>query len=407
MEDMIQASHGETERTKILYGIQWAGTGLPEEMCEITCHLRELIDCGYPYLFMENYLMQMGYGTDCVRRAFRDLTGVSAENVVNINYTFSPGNIPRFNLGWGCSKKAKGEHYFVMPQGDWFMVYHQKGDDATEGPRREDISKHFTLEDAFESVEKLVVKLERWNPPVNEDKRVKVNKEKMYKQAKVFAQADKCFKFHNYLQTIHSSSERRALINQAFETNVINATEREQLLITFADDLAGQVTRDELQKMTDDSTSRPLKEETAERTPQQYFERQKMEHRYTTMYADIVDEIAKHIFDLNSNVKEFDVRVRAFKYNVVEPAGTGTPTPSDEQDVINANAWVAVLLDCVDKRSSAPYNTKLGMMVFEVIGSEISSSDAFKGEDNRQYAATDDGLRDYFSTERAHAPTTV
>ena len=53
----VIASHGGIEVARALQGISYAGLNLPEELLEAEGHIRDLIDAGYGYRYMEGYLM--------------------------------------------------------------------------------------------------------------------------------------------------------------------------------------------------------------------------------------------------------------------------------------------------------------------------------------------------------------
>jgi len=386
----IQGTHGNWEATRALQGIQWAGTNLPEELLEVEKHLREMIDAGYSYRFMEGFLMQCSYGVNVIRRAFETLTGLKVEDAVNYKYIYSPGNIPQINLGWGYAKKGN-DVYFVMPMAHWYMVFCQKEDKV-----RLDVSKHATIMDAIEALGKLVKKVERWDPPVDPQK-TKIDMSQLYKQPQLFMHASNFRNLCERLQTITSSTERILAIDKSYANGSISKPMREALLTTVAEaGLEEEVVKSKLQKMTDEAMAQPI-ETQMPRTPQEGFNRMKTGMGPGNDDAYIINEINQRIGTLNEQLKEFDVTIDSHEMKRTIPNGMPSPS-SDEPDVMNASHWVAMYLRITDKASGA---WKPGLMTFEVIGNDVSTSGVIKGIDDRKYAPDDQGLADYFAKERA------
>lgn len=397
--EQVRASTGDFERTRRLYNIDYAGTNLPEELIQVWQHIDEMMCVGYSYLYMEKHLMSLGFGLNMIRRAFKKLTGIRAEDAVNFDYQFSPGNIPQFTLGWGFAKNGKGT-CFIMPGVNWYSIMLQT-DDLT----RIEIGKFYTLPEAIEEMKKTVKEFQQWNPPVNElkiDKKHKpqMDMSQMYKQPQLFMEASG--KLLNLLRNTASAMERAGLINEAYLSGTIGEESRDSLKRVFADAEAIVETDAALEKLDDveqDAISRPIQEEISEKTPGQFFEKKKMERRYSMLPADVIASVSEYISNANAHLKDFELGVHSFKYSTIQPAGTKQSTPGDEPDIMNAIASVSVLLELMDKKSGAA-NKKLGLMVFSVIQNNIYTTDTIKGEDDWIYAVSDEGLGKYFQAER-------
>lgn len=388
MSEKIQASHGETERTRQMQGIPWAGTNLPEELLEVQQHIRQLIDAGYGYRFMESYLSQHGYGVNIIRHAFKQLTGLRAEDAVNFNWQYSPGNIPGLNLGWGHAKNGKGS-YFIMPIANWYMVFHQESDMI----RREE-SRHLTIQEAYDACKKLVKKLERWDPPVKERKTI-VDVSRLYKQPHLFMNA-RITPLCKQLDATHSLAERKALIRQAYSMGLCDEDTRAALLNVYADDeMVETVIKDEVQREVEDVESRPIADGEY-RTPQEVLDTKKVELAPAVNQGEIMDSIIKYVFEKNAMLHEFDVVIGQTVFKPVTPVGQPTASP-DETDVTNTSAWVAVFLHITDKVSG---HTKYGLVTFQIIDNNIDTKDVIKGLDDKHYGITDEGLSEYFTNER-------
>ena len=399
--EQVVASTGEMERTRMMHGVPFAGTGTPEEMLEVCDHIRELIDAGHSYMFMERYMISMGYGYNLVRKCFKQLTGVSAEQVVNMDYQFSPGTIPQFTLGWGEAKDGDG-YYFIMPGVNWYAIFHQLDD-----MNRVEECQCGTLPEAVEQARKLVKKLQRWDEPIKEQKiKIKeqpMDKSQLYQQPQLFMQAQEMSGLGAKLKTIASVSERKRLIGQAYLDGIINEASRDGLLGIFGDAEAvmeDKAVTEKLNDMEREEMNKPIRDEISEKTPSQFFEKKKLEHRYSVLPADAVDSVSQYLHQVNSRLKDFDIQLHSFKYSTIQPAGAQKSTPMDEPDIMNATASISVLVEVGDNRSPDAYNKKLGLMVFSVIRNSIFTTDTIKGEDDWIYALTDEGLGKYFQVER-------
>ena len=395
----IYGSTGELERTRALQHISYAGTNLPEELIEIHRHLELMIEGGYPYLYMEKHLMSLGYGCNVIRKAFLNLTGITAQDAVNINYQFSPGNIPQFNLAWGIAKKGHG-HYFVMPGVHWYSVFHQQSDMV-----RVEHGQYPTINDALKELGSLVKNVERWNPPVNELDLPKKHKpvidtSALYKTPQLFMQAQQTMEWLSSPDV--APSQRIRLLNQAYLDGKIEQEVHATLQTVLADqeeNVQRDVATDKLKDVEQKQISEPIENELSEKTPAQYFERRKLDQKYTTVPANVVDSVYQYIGQLDARLRDFDVVINSFKYSTLQPAAT-QPIPSEQPDIMTATANVSVLLSISDHKLQVPDNQKLALTVFSVLNAEIKTSDLIKGIDNQLYGLTDEGLAKYFQNER-------
>lgn len=396
----IIASHGEVERTRAMHGIAYAGTNLPEELLEAEGHIRELIDAGYSYRYIESFMMSNLYGYNVIRRAFTKLTGMSPEQAVHICSIYTPGSIPQFNFAWGMAKKGK-EIYFIMSIADKYVILCQKDD-----MNREEHSTHLDLVEAKDALKKLVKKVIQWDPPVKEVKNQMTDVTQLYKQPQIFMQAGEVQEWANRLNNYSSQFERGSMIRQAYQDGLIDGDKRDFLLKKFGDaeaQMEETAVREKLDEIEKEKMDKPIRDEIAEKTPSQFFQKHKMQNRYSMLPADVVDTISRYLYQAGANLRDFGVEIHSLKYATVQPAkkkGKGSPSTTEPSDIMDATASVSVLVEISDNKAAEPYNTKLGLMVFSVIGTELYTSDTIKGEDDWVYALTDEGLGKYFQSER-------
>jgi hypothetical protein len=396
----VISSHGEIERTRQLHGIPYAGLGLPEELLECEGHIRDLIDAGYGYRYMESYLMSNGYGYNVIRRAFTKLAGMTPEQAVNIDAIYSPGSIPQFNYAWGMARKGK-DIYFIMSIADKYVILCQESDMV-----RIEHSSYLEVLEAKEALKKLVKKVMQWDPPVKDVKNQMTDATQLYRQPQLFMKASEIQDWAKTLNNYDSIDERGAMIRQAYDEDRITDIERDFLLSKFADaeaQMEETAVREKLDDIEKEKMDRPIRDEIAEKTPAQYFQKHKMQNRYSMLPADVVDTISRYLYQANANLQDFGVEVHSLKYATVQPAkkkGKGSPVSGEPADIMDATASVSVLVEVTDNKAAEPYNTKLGLMVFSVIGTELYTSDTIKGEDDWVYALSDEGLSKYFQSER-------
>jgi hypothetical protein len=400
---LAEGSTGDMERTRSQYGVQFVRSGTPEELSEVQGHLRGMIGDGLSYRFMERYLMSCGYLPIMIRRAFKQLTGMRAEDVVNYdNYYMSPGTIPTFSHGWGVAKGGANKGwYFVMPMTTYYGVYHQANEKSGPSPRTE-VSRHPELMGAIEAARKLVRHLERWDPPVKEHKGSNVVPSELYRQPQLFMHASAGHaQVANLVSGIHSKTLRAGLIRTAFREGKVSAEERQNLMAIFADaeaDAQQEAVIDRVNEVEEDLQKRPIADELAEKTPSDFFQRELLETRYVTLPANVVDMAVRYLQKVNGELRDFQILIGKFKYIPMQPSGK--TSQSDEPDLLNAIVAMGVILDIYDKSVAAPNNHKRGMLTFSVIGNQIWTPDVVKGEDNRSYALSDDGLAKMFQRER-------
>jgi hypothetical protein len=397
----LRSSTGAMERTRALYGVKYVRSGTPEELIEIKCHLRQMIDEGMTYMFMERFLKTYGYQPNMVRRAFFDLTGKTPQEVVNEPAIRPPGTIPQFNDGWGWAKDGK-RLYFIMPMTTWYGIFCQENDMV-----RNEVERHTELLDAKEACEKLVKKLEVFNPPVKKVKDPVMDATQLYRQPQLFLKATVTEEFErlfNVMATIHSPSLRKGMIRSAFDAKRIDFPQYDNLIRQFGDAEAvveQDALIDRLKDIERSEMDRPLQEDLAEKTPQDFFQREELEGKYVTVPADVIDAVTRYLVQSGGKLKDFSVKLKSLKYVPLEP--TGKRSDSDEPDLMNAIVSVSVVMEALDKTGASPQNQKKIGMVFSVISDKVWTTDTFKGDDRTIYALSDEGLAKYFQKERSFA----
>ncbi len=378
----VQASHGQVERTRIAQGIQYARTGLPEEMLEVSSHLRDLAEFGYSPMYMQNHLISMGYNSNIIRNAFKKVFGMEFEDAVNIQYLDSPGNIPQLNLGWGAAKDGKGT-IFIMPMTTWYADFQQINDQD-----RVELHRHKTLVEALECVEKRVKKLMRWDPPLKKTKNPLFDVTQFYRQPQLFVQAMEqypvAFELGRKLLQTEAAVLRKEMVDDAYLSGSINKPMHFQFLKVFCD-LKEEAEHEVREEAVEKALKNPDVQEMGDQP-----------EGFGQIPVDVASAIRDYLQTKNSNLRDFEIRVRGYTYHQLGPVPKDLP---DEESVTAATAIVKVAIDVVDRATEV---TKHALLAFSVIGETIKDSkDSLKDiETSKIYALTDEGLADYFRGER-------
>jgi len=375
----VQAGHDEVTRTKLLMGAPFVGTNLPEEMLEIKFHMRQLIDAGYTYFFIERYLKGMNYPTDLIRRSFKKITGLTPQEAVNINAIYTPGTIPQFNLGWGEAKKGKNEYYFVMPIKHGYSVFCQEGD-----RNREEVFHCSILTEALDYTKKMVKKLEQWNPPIKETKG-DVDTTQLYRQIHIFREASTDRLYQHLLS--YPNTERLELVRQAYVTGLVEEHDRDALLDIFgagSESVEQEVARTETQEMLE----REMTSDGTEAGSIGSAESVQEESARSTLIKQMADGFMSSISEEfpEFNVKILNRNIKIFPFSQ-DDEHRGAP-----KSEVNPDGVVTYQFSITDSASGM---TKNGKIAWPIIGDSII--DPVSNEPSRQFFV--DGKSYTFSSD--------
>jgi hypothetical protein len=398
----VTAGTGQIETTRALYDVRYVRSGTPEELLEVEGHIRKMIDEGFSYGFVERFLMSYGYQPNVIRRAFKNLTGLEPQDVVNINYLYSPSTIPQFNLGWGKAKKGES-WYFVMPMVTWYSVMHQVDD-----MHRFEISRHVELQDALAAARKLVTRLECWDPPVKDVKREDVVPSELHRQPQLFMKADAQV-LDEILAVTRSPMVRKTMLEGALRSGSISQPDYDLLMQVHGDskkDAENLALMKRLQDIDKQEKNRDPRDVMSEKSPQERFERQQMKDQFSSVPAAAVDAISRYLAKRNDVMQGFTIMLPPLiEYVPLEPTPSSGPT--DEADVLHGIASVTAIFQIMDRTAPAPKDSmKKAYMVFSIgKDGKVESSDTVVGDDGVQYGLSDDGFSKYFAVSRQTSQT--
>jgi hypothetical protein len=202
------------------------------------------------------------------------------------------------------------------------------------------------------------------------------------------------------LSRYSSKTEKAALIRQAFLEGMIDANTRKMLLKHFADaedEMEKEAVTEKLNEIEKEKMGKSIKDEISEKSPAQYFEKQKLQHKFTTVPADAVESVLLFLNTANEEISDFNISLHSLKYASIQPQKKSAPAHG-ETDILSATASISVLLEITDGKG-AEVCPKLGLMVFSVIGNQLFTTDTFKGEDDQIYALSNEGCEKLFQIE--------
>jgi hypothetical protein len=414
------AGFSQHETSWALRGVPHAWSNTKQQVMELENHMRKLITEGVSVKFMRDYLISLGYGHADIQKIFEKLTGVTMEDFVNVGFHVAkvPASIPTLNYGWGKAKKGQPyEYYFVMPWNLGYSIFGQHGDVG-----RDEIHNYPSLAKAREAMEKTIEELHYFDKPVAIKPKEFPIEQMVEPRELMLSASDEYKRLDEYFYTEAEKIGRKVvatIILQAKEAGKIDDGEFEALYaaylvrkaepdITSIDDSGEENKNNELAeetfKMTDQIRDKPFDEHMKEVSPKDFFETEKDRVKYEVVPADIIDKAMRYINEKNDHFTDFKVFVDSFKYTSVELSDQlekSIDIPGEElNDFFSAHAVVSVILKIVDNTLEAPGNEKYGLFIFTVVDSNIVSTDMIKGDDNKMYGLSEEGLSQFYWKER-------
>lgn len=403
--------------TRQLAGITYTGTGTKQEMIELEENMRSLLESGlYGYKFIENCLLSIGYNLNKIRQTFRKLTGMDPQVYLDAQpFLDTPGTIPGINYGWGKSKDKQYDYYFIMPYKSGFSVFGQKGDLL-----REEVKYFLTLDEAQDFLKRKTVDFQYYDKIVPPDKLKPRNWQQLSEVLPIGTKiANRAIEYLDKFNDLLQPQEKRAILENELAQKNITPSEFNKLAIKYgvikeaAPDIEQvseeggpdieKIITEEVFKEEKKIMEQPLEEELEERTPQQFFEKQK-EAPKSAVVSDVINSIMDYIYELNESLHEFRVDVKSFKYAFKEITERIERTPEvgteKAEEFFSSSGVISVLIDIVDLTLPSSVNIKQGLTVFSVIGNDVVTSGTFKGVDNQIYSLDEAGFEKYFITDR-------
>lgn len=391
------------EITRELQNVTYSGTQSRQEQEELEVNMLSLInEKKHSYKFIEQLLVSLGYNLNKIRHAFKKLTGISPEEFLNYEtYETTPPTIPGFNHGWGESKDANFDYYFVMPYKYGYAVFGQKGDMI-----REEVKYVFSLDEALEFIDKKVKELYTYDRVVDmkiKKKPIKENDE-TYTKVNLDYVGDRTAALEDHITSIKLHAQPReikAILENALVKKLVTAEEFQKLINKYinvrqADDV----------DFEDKIMQQPMKKELSEITPQQFFDNEaEDDFGDGAKMGDVIDSILAEMKKMNKDLINYKTTVRSFKYIDQSLAGSKideTPTVGLQkaEEYFNSSGVVSVLFYVTADGLPEDKNIKPGLILFSLEDGALHTSGVFKGKDDKNYALNESGFEKYFATEK-------
>jgi hypothetical protein len=409
---------------KILDGTQYAGTGTKEEMLELATKLRVMLSTGlFPYTHIETTLMHHGYPQKAIREQFKNLTGISVEDIdkQNQDARMTPSSIPQVNLGWGTSKKKDHDYLFVMPWINGYSVFGQSGD-----MKREEVKRCDDLESAREFCQKNTKDYKEVNAPLSL-KKSKIRKDDEYLQfndpglgnieikAGLSDEAGLILEFLEEFGASEPLEKKMAHVNEAYTNNEISAEDYKHLSAilhrkadkakvespaagiegTSPDSAVADAFAAMDRELQNTSVDKELKENTAD----QYLDNESQDA--VPSLSDSIRSVEYYIDKKNESLNgQYFLSVFKFKYarmdipkELLENVDIGGRRPVE---YLRSSGQFLVLLKIT--AAAASDTPRLGLLAFLLIDGKYQTDGTIKGvTTKRKYALDEDGLNKYFT----------
>jgi len=374
---------GLYELTQQGLGATFAGSESIREMPELLWQIREGVERKEDYLQLEESLARIGYQKHWIRAAFLQETGIDPVQAFldESNFSLPPGEVPRYNYGWGKSKNAKYDYCFILPIPDKRIgVIGQK--DLT----RTILSDFASIVEAREALGKLtkdvLIVSPESSPSQNEV-------HPLFRVANLSTNGKDLYEKVLFLKEAYLTGP---LLKDALTSDIISEDDYE-ILQKVADDAITvdpevqdegkdfDKYRDEAEGFTIDEIINKTK------IPNDDF-KSRVNDRGSLSIPTLVQEAMDVFTAHTSSVPEFTFKVVA-----------------QDADLLNRGVSVSED-DSLDPRSvsfivevSAPDENepRLILVVMTIQNNDLRYSGRFKGENDREYGLNSSGLQEYFT----------
>lgn|SRR5665213_1258143 len=385
--------------TRAITDTLFAGSNRINEEAELERHIREMSDDGRSYVEMEKMLLGYGYFKEKIRHVFQRVTGVDPVQAYLDVFTYSipPGAVPRYNYGWGESKKEDADYYYVLPYVNQYAIYKQTG------LEKEVVFESMVLSDAREELRKYVKDVKAVTPDQLDGLTDIINRAASVNMPTISSENGR-----ELLAQVHRLKRNGGvdlaikMVDNAKQSGDIGVDDHDVLMRYAAD--------------TEDESDRTP----AQKDELKEFERYQQSEEGRTLDDEIDDikipqnEFADKLHDRNRvNMSELTSDAYALLDEVTQNiTGASVSTVSQAVDLLGVEAFSPDNGNHIDKGSirfiveitdGEQSQSAMGLVIMFIVSGKLQYKGTFKGQNNREYALTTPGVNSYFDDINAGA----
>lgn len=364
----------------------FAGSHLVPETIELRRQIEYLMDEKYEYPVIESILKKKSYSVMHIRQQFQEITGIDpvvAYMDVEL-YSKPPAEVPRYNYGWGESKKTAGAFCFVLPYVQHYAVWEQNGFD------RKVVSEHVTLTEARKALDEAVKDTKDISPEFAVGQL-----DPIVRIASLSLEAKEVLASLKQLPVGTPLVAKRALLEDYIVAGTL--TEEDAKVIaeaitppdaaeSYANKKAAPQDdfdryRDTMDTLTLDEAVETLK------VPQRAFD-SKLETSHQVSTLDVAQKAFKRLEEMSQQIQGY----------VVKPIGHSVDLKDVEFFVEEGRervdtGSVSLIVEIVDRRSNKKAEA---LLIMFVVNGDLMWAGTLKGSNNKEYALSQAGIDAYF-----------
>src|SRR5665213_2719345 len=348
--------------TRAITDTLFAGSNRINEEAELERHIREMSDDGRSYVEMEKMLLGYGYFKEKIRHVFQRVTGVDPVQAYLDVFTYSipPGAVPRYNYGWGESKKEDADYYYVLPYVNQYAIYKQTG------LEKEVVFESMVLSDAREELRKYVKDVKAVTPDQLDGLTDIINRAASVNMPTISSENGR-----ELLAQVHRLKRNGGvdlaikMVDNAKQSGDIGVDDHDVLMRYAAD------TEDE-----------------SDRTPAQKDELKEFERYQQSEEGRTLEEVTQNITGASvSTVSQ-----------AVDLLGVEAFSPDNGNHIDKGS--IRFIVEITDGEQS---QSAMGLVIMFIVSGKLQYKGTFKGQNNREYALTTPGVNSYFDDINAGA----
>jgi hypothetical protein len=397
---IVRTAGGSNEQSnRAVTDTLFAGSNLIQETAELERHIKDMSDDGRSYIEMEKMLIGYGYKKNDIRNVFRKLTGVDpVQAYLDVNtFSIPPDSVPRYNYGWGESKKESADYYYVLPYVNQYAVYMQTG------LEKEVVFESMVLSDARDELRKYVKTVKVVTPDQLDTMTDIIDRAASVQMPKIAsANGQELLAQVHRLKKNGGAELAEKMLNNAKQAGTITIHEHEQLMRYAADtedpsDMTPEQ-KDQLQdfeRYQKHEEGRTLKEEIdGIKVPQHDFA-EKMHDRNRVNMSELTGDAYALLEEITQSITGATIQPVS---QSVDLMGVEAFSPDNGNHIDKGSIRFIVEITDAERGESA-----MGLVIMFIVNGKLQYKGTFKGQNNREYALSTPGVNSYFDDINAGA----